>query len=247
MSEPTQFTVGQVHDAVCKSSHSEFDRSGLNMYCLTDALNELLRAELASVRPPAAPKEMSEPTARAVLCQRCEIGIDDDRDGNCGICAKWGEIELLQRVRKNHRAEIASVRDEAKAAVAAAYEAAANEIKPKCGDPACGIAWHRNEWELVAKIRALITPDHRAALDSLLAEAVAAERDKWTTLYHDASGVQLDFASIIQKAVEESHANDAGLLAKAKLEEAEEWAAHRPGDGFYDRRLAVLRSAAEGK
>jgi hypothetical protein len=31
-------------------------------------------------------------------CPRCLVGIDDDGDGNCGICARWPEEEA-RRVR----------------------------------------------------------------------------------------------------------------------------------------------------
>lgn len=33
----------------------------------------------------------SEPAA----CQRCGLGIDHDGDGNCGVCAKWSDAEVL--------------------------------------------------------------------------------------------------------------------------------------------------------
>lgn len=31
-------------------------------------------------------------------CQRCLIGIDDDGDGNCALCARWDDAEAA-RVR----------------------------------------------------------------------------------------------------------------------------------------------------
>ena len=29
----------------------------------------------------------------ALKCPRCGIGVDDDRDGRCRICARWSEKE----------------------------------------------------------------------------------------------------------------------------------------------------------
>jgi hypothetical protein len=29
-------------------------------------------------------------------CPRCGIGIDDDNDGNCGVCAKWNDAKLRE-------------------------------------------------------------------------------------------------------------------------------------------------------
>lgn len=32
-------------------------------------------------------------------CKRCFVGVDDDSDGNCAICARWPDIEAA-RVRQ---------------------------------------------------------------------------------------------------------------------------------------------------
>lgn len=36
------------------------------------------------------------------LCRRCKIGIDDDGDGNCAVCAHWTdeEVQRVNRARK---------------------------------------------------------------------------------------------------------------------------------------------------
>jgi len=114
------------------------------------------------------------------------------------------------------RAELASVRDEAKAAVAAALEKAAQDADDFCqfecstGDPR-GTVGH--------DIRALITPDHRAALDSLLAAARREQDLKWwdvlTKPANQTLGLMSTFTSIVQEHTD-------SLLAKAKMEALEE-------------------------
>jgi hypothetical protein len=29
-----------------------------------------------------------------LVCKRCRLGIDDDGDGNCAICARWSDEEV---------------------------------------------------------------------------------------------------------------------------------------------------------
>jgi hypothetical protein len=37
----------------------------------------------------------------AALCKRCLMGVDDDGDGNCGVCAKWSDNRArLHRIGK---------------------------------------------------------------------------------------------------------------------------------------------------
>lgn len=31
-------------------------------------------------------------------CPRCKIGIDDDGDGNCGVCAKYTDVEVIRKL-----------------------------------------------------------------------------------------------------------------------------------------------------
>lgn len=40
--------------------------------------------------------EMEDFLAReyAALCKRCGMGIDHDKEGNCGVCAKWTDEEV---------------------------------------------------------------------------------------------------------------------------------------------------------
>lgn len=38
-------------------------------------------------------------SASNLICKRCDLGVDDDGDGNCAICANM-EIGMVVRIRK---------------------------------------------------------------------------------------------------------------------------------------------------
>jgi hypothetical protein len=46
-------------------------------------------------------------------CTRCFIGIDDDHDGNCGICAKWSD-DNADKIRKQQLTNISNLQNEAR-------------------------------------------------------------------------------------------------------------------------------------
>jgi hypothetical protein len=61
------------------------------------------RRDIASCKYRVMAEEMSNWLLRKDLCQRCFSGIDDDGDGNCGLCARLSdnEAQFMKMTRFN--------------------------------------------------------------------------------------------------------------------------------------------------